>query len=94
MQIISWNVDGLDKELLPPRHLNLISTISQFDVIFLQEVVGETWDIVKTQLVDYEHLIGKTIDWVSQLEKPENFEFCWQIKITLNLIFFGSPALV
>ena len=82
MQIISWNVDGLDKELLPPRHLNLISTISQFDVIFLQEVVGETWDIVKTQLVDYEHLIGKTIDWVSQLEKPVIFEFCWQIKIS------------
>ena len=62
MQIISWNVDGLDKELLPPRHLNLVSTISKFDVVFMQEVVGETWDIVKTQLVDYEHYIGKTID--------------------------------
>lgn len=62
MRLISWNVDGLDQELLPMRHLNMVTTIAPFDVIFMQEVVGETWDIVKTQMPDHEHFIGKTID--------------------------------
>ena len=62
MRIISWNVDGLDKELLSARHLNMVSTIAPFNVIFMQEVVGETWKILKTQMPDHEHFIGKTID--------------------------------
>ena len=62
MRLVSWNIDGLDGELVEIRHTNLVPIISQFDVIFLQEVVGQSLDIIKSQMVDYHHFVGRSID--------------------------------
>ncbi|CAB3359841.1 Hypothetical predicted protein [Cloeon dipterum] len=56
---ISWNIDGLDKRNLGPRTANLTRILKEEspDVVFLQEVVPETIDELKSNLQDYKFLV-------------------------------------
>ncbi|XP_059481838.1 tyrosyl-DNA phosphodiesterase 2-like [Neocloeon triangulifer] len=56
---ISWNVDGLDKRNLSPRTANLIKILTQEapDIVFLQEVVPETIDVLKSNLSKYQFVV-------------------------------------
>ena len=58
MRLISWNIDGLDDELVIERHLELITVISQFDVIFMQEVIPQSWQAIKANMTNYLHFEG------------------------------------
>lgn len=49
MRFITWNIDGLDKEGLFERTLELIPILAGFDVIFLQEVTDEVEEIIKSK---------------------------------------------
>ena len=49
MRFITWNIDGLDKEGLFERTLELIPILSGYDVIFLQEVTDEIEEIIKSK---------------------------------------------
>jgi len=50
MRFITWNIDGLDKEGLFERTLELIPILAGFDVIFLQEVTDEVEEIIKSKM--------------------------------------------
>ena len=43
------------------RHLALIPVISQFDVIFMQEVIPESWQTIKANMPNYLHFEGVSI---------------------------------
>jgi len=58
MRLISWNIDGLDEDRVLERHLALIPVISQFDVIFMQEVIPESWQAIKANMQNYLHFEG------------------------------------
>ena len=49
MRFITWNIDGLDKEGLFERTLELIPILAGYDVIFLQEVTDEVEEIIKSE---------------------------------------------
>ena len=55
MRLISWNIDGLDDQYVLERHLSLIPVISEYDVIFMQEVIPESWQAIKANMPNYLH---------------------------------------
>ena len=48
----------LDDDRVLERHLALIPVISQFDVIFMQEVIPESWQTIKANMQNYLHFEG------------------------------------
>ena len=60
MKLITWNVDGLDNDKIFERHLALMRIISNFDVIFTQEMVDDSWELIRSNLTNYHHYTGKT----------------------------------
>ena len=61
MKILSWNLDGLDTEFLFERTMEAIPIINAFDVIFLQEVVLESKEMIVANLPDFHHFTGASI---------------------------------
>ena len=51
----------LDEDRVLERHLALIPVISQFDVIFMQEVIPESWQTIKANMPNYLHFEGVSI---------------------------------
>lgn len=49
---ISWNIDGLDDKNIVQRTLEVVKTIQKrkVDIVFLQEIVPQTYDILKSKL--------------------------------------------
>ena len=52
LSFISWNIDGLDERNLEKRTKDVVKTIQQrkVDIVFLQEVVSQTYDLLKSKL--------------------------------------------
>ena len=52
ISFISWNIDGLDQSNIVQRTMSVIKTIKtrNVDIIFLQEVVPQTYEIMKSKL--------------------------------------------
>ena len=61
MKLITWNVDGLDNDKIFERHVASIKTFSTFDVIFTQEMIEDSWELLRSNLSNYHHYIGKTV---------------------------------
>ena len=49
---VSWNIDGLDAKNIKERTMAVVKTIQarKVDIVFLQEVVSQTYDILKSNL--------------------------------------------
>ena len=55
---LTWNIDGLDDKNIKERTMTVINDIQSknFDVVFLQEVVSETYQLIKMHLSEDYHL--------------------------------------
>ena len=49
------------------RHLSLIGSISVFDIIFTQEMIDQSWEMIQSNLPNYHHFTGKTEGWVNSI---------------------------
>lgn len=62
LKIISWNIDGLDRqrETLSERTLAIIDVLKKEkpDVVFLQEVISESLVLLNEHLSEYEYFSG------------------------------------
>jgi len=58
ISFISWNIDGINDRNLKERTMSVTQTIKirKVDIIFLQEVVSKSYDIIRSEL-DSEYLI-------------------------------------
>ena len=61
MKILTWNLDGLDEEKLFDRTVAAIPTFHNYDVIFLQEVVKFSKDLIIPNTPDYHNFTGASI---------------------------------
>ena len=61
MKLLTWNLDGLDSELLFERTVDAIPKLDAFDVVFLQEVVTSSKELIMANMPDYEHYVGASI---------------------------------
>ena len=55
-KFITWNIDGLDEKNIKERTLAVIACVQskRIDIVFLQEVVDKTYDLLNTHLsTDY-----------------------------------------
>ena len=52
LTFLTWNIDGLDDKNITERTMNVINTIrtKMFDVVFLQEVISETYCLIELHL--------------------------------------------
>ena len=59
--MISWNIDGLEEKSLQKRTEAVVKTIREVaaDIVFLQEVIPETFSFIQTQLTNYECIAAK-----------------------------------
>ena len=50
----TWNIDGLDDKNIKERTMAVINDIQykRFDVVFLQEVVSETYQLIEMHLTE------------------------------------------
>ena len=51
-------IPEIDDDRVLERHLALIPVISQYDVIFMQEVIPESWQTIKANMQNYLHFEG------------------------------------
>ena len=51
-------IHEIDDDRVLERHLALIPVISQYDVIFMQEVIPESWQTIKANMQNYLHFEG------------------------------------
>ena len=61
LTMISWNIDGLEQRNLEKRTEAVVKTIkeSSADIVFLQEVVPQTFSHIQTNLPNYECISAK-----------------------------------
>lgn len=73
---LTWNIDGLDDKNIKERTLAVITHIqtSKCDVIFLQEVVSETYNLIHSNLSD---------DYYLTENKAESSEDQWYFTLIL-----------
>ena len=59
--MISWNIDGLEQKNLGKRTEAVVKTIkeSSADIVFLQEVIPETFSYLESKLTGYECIAAK-----------------------------------
>ena len=59
--MVSWNIDGLDQHNLKRRIKAVVKTLQDeaVDIVFLQEVIPETFSYLKSNLPDFECLAAK-----------------------------------
>ena len=52
ISFISWNIDGLSEKNVKQRTMAVVETIQtrKVDIVFLQEVISQTYDILKSNL--------------------------------------------
>jgi len=55
LTMITWNIDGLDEKSLKKRTEAVIKTIRDLsaDIVFLQEVIPQTFSYIQSQLTDH-----------------------------------------
>ena len=59
--MVSWNIDGLDQHNLKRRTRAVVKTLQEeaVDIVFLQEVIPETFSYLESKLPNYECLAAK-----------------------------------
>ncbi|PIK36586.1 TRAF and TNF receptor-associated protein [Apostichopus japonicus] len=77
LKIISWNIEGLEKEMLKERTVAVINTLKREspDVVFLQEVIPLSLNIAAGAFCDSYHVFpgGKFAYFTAILLKKETF---------------------
>lgn len=55
--MLTWNIDGLDRKNCHERTVAVCEKVQEIqpDVLFIQEVIPYSWNILTTHLVEYEH---------------------------------------
>ena len=55
---VTWNIDGLDDRNIKERTMEVINTIQtkKLDIVFLQEIISETYELIKSYLLSDYHL--------------------------------------
>ena len=97
ISFITWNIDGLDEKNIVQRTLEVVKTIQKrkVDIVFFQEIVPQTYDILKSNLSSEYVLTQKkvayftvvllkrsTINLESVVVKPfENSSMCRDLTI-------------
>jgi len=61
LSMVSWNIDGLDQHNLKRRTRAVVKTLEDqaVDIVFLQEVIAETFSYLESKLPGYECLAAK-----------------------------------
>ena len=61
LTMITWNIDGLDQKNLKRRTRAVIETLQNVgaDIVFLQEVIPETFSYIESKLPNYECVAAK-----------------------------------
>ena len=56
LTLVTWNIDGLDQKNLKRRTRAVIETLTSVgaDIVFLQEVIPETFSYLESKLTGYE----------------------------------------
>ena len=84
-------IRDIDDDRVLERHLALIPVISQYDVIFMQEVVPETWDTIKEEMPNYLHFEGfESVFDQYFVTISIKKEFCAKIEQNQYIPFSGS----
>jgi len=65
LTFVTWNIDGLDKKNLKRRTRAVIEIVQKVaaDIVFLQEVVPETFSYMESKLPNYECFAAKQQDY-------------------------------
>ena len=65
LTFITWNIDGLHPHLLRERTEAVIVTLTKMsaDIVFLQEVIPETFSIIKSRMTNYECIAAKQSEY-------------------------------
>ena len=65
LTFVTWNIDGLDQKNLKRRTRAVIETVQKVaaDIVFLQEVVPETFSYFESKLTNYECFAAKQQDY-------------------------------
>ncbi|WAR16190.1 TYDP2-like protein [Mya arenaria] len=69
IRVLSWNIDGLDKQNLKSRTIGVCNVIKHEDphVVFLQEVVEETEEIIQELCPLYHMIPGNTEEYYTAI---------------------------
>ena len=61
LTLVTWNIDGLDQKNLKRRTRAVIETLQNVgaDIVFLQEVIPETFSYIESKLPNYECIAAK-----------------------------------
>ena len=61
LTLVTWNIDGLDQRNLKRRTRAVIETLTSVgaDIVFLQEVIPETFSYLESKLTGYECIAAK-----------------------------------
>ena len=61
LTFVTWNIDGLDQKNLKRRTRAVITTLETLaaDVVFLQEVIPETFSYIESKLTNYQCIAAK-----------------------------------
>ena len=65
LNLVTWNIDGLDQKNLKRRTRAVIETLLNMsaDIVFLQEVIPETFSYIESKLTNYECIAAKQSDY-------------------------------
>ena len=65
LTFVTWNIDGLHPHLLKERTEAVIVTLTKMsaDIVFLQEVIPETFSNIKSQMTNYECIAAKQSEY-------------------------------
>ncbi|XP_057291082.1 tyrosyl-DNA phosphodiesterase 2-like isoform X1 [Hydractinia symbiolongicarpus] len=110
LKILSWNIDGLDKEELDVRTIAVSEVInnSLADVIMLQEVVDESLTVLQALCPSYEFVVHQVAHYytIVMLKTDENLTFrnkniveypstsMGRYLLKCSLVFFGQTIVV
>ena len=65
LTFVTWNIDGLDQKNLKRRTRAVIETLTKIsaDIVFLQEVIPETFSYIESKMTNYECIAAKQSDY-------------------------------
>ena len=65
LTFVTWNIDGLDQKNLKRRTRAVIETLIKIsaDIVFLQEVIPETFSYIESKMTNYECIAAKQSDY-------------------------------
>ena len=65
LTFVTWNIDGLDQKNLKRRTRAVIETLTKIsaDIVFLQEVIPETFSYIESKMTNYDCIAAKQSEY-------------------------------